>query len=208
VLLAARALPAQEARDSGRVSPRLTIVLGRDSTGALLPPRVTAEHLIHGGSFDGALRNGFPVRFGFRLALWRDAALFDHLVGETEWDAVVILDPVAETYELIRTGGADESFATVRALDEALATPFAVDLLPPPDHAGDRYYYVVTLTMESLSVSDLEEVERWLRGDLGRALTRRGDVGNALSRGARLLMIRLSGLPRRVLVQRTERFHP
>ena len=51
-----------------------------------------------------------------------------------------------------------------------------------------------------------EEVERWLRGDFGRAIARRGDVGNALSRGARRLLIQFSGLPRRRLETRTATF--
>lgn len=204
-LLAAGPVRAQEAQDAGS-SPRLMIELGRDSTGALRPPLVTARHLMADGAFEGALRNGFPVRFGFRLSLWRDAALYDRLLREAEWDAVVVLDPVANNYRLLRSSGAVETYNDLRALDAALATPFAVDLEPAPTRRDDRYYYLATLTIESLSLSELEDVERWLKGDLGRAITSTGDVGNAFSRGARLVMIRLSGLPRRVLNARTERF--
>ena len=161
------------------------------------------------GMFEGSLRNGFPVRFDFRLELWRDARFFDHAGGELNWEVIVILDPVANTYQLIRSTDSTAVATTLpdlRSLDSALATPFTVDLVPP--QRGGRYYYIADLEAESLSISDFEEVERWLRGDLGRALTQRGDVGNAFSRGARLALIRLSGLPHRSLQARTARFQP
>ena len=207
-LLATGRVRALEAQDTTRSSPRLTIQLGSDSAGAARPPLVMARHLMADGAFEGALRNGFPVRFGFRLSLWRDAALYDRLVNETEWDAVVVLDPVANNYRLLRSSGAVETYNDLRALDTALATPYAVDLEAARSGRNERFYYLATLTIESLSLSELEDVERWLKGDLGRAITSRGDVGNAFSRGARLVLIRLSGLPRRVLNARTDKFQP
>ncbi len=193
--------PAQSPPDS---APSLSVELRRDSAGALRPPLVRARGWFD-QVFEGALRNGFPVRFSFRLTLWRDAALFDRLDREASWDAVVLLDPLTNSYELIRSDGSIRSFTRPADVAAALATPYAVDLLPT---RSGRHYYTASLIVESLSVSELEEVERWLRGDLGRALTERGDVGNALSRGARLALIRLSGLPRRVSETRTPTFTP
>jgi hypothetical protein len=207
LLLAAGALRAQESGDGAKPSPRLQIELRRDSAGALLPPVVRATNLMSDGAFEGSLRNGFPVRFEFRLGLWRDAWLYDRPAGELTRDVVVVLDPVTNTYQLIRSP--DSTVATlpdVRSLDSALATPFTVDVVPL--HQAGRYYYIATLDAESLPLSELEEIERWLRGDLGRALTQRGDVNNAFSRGARLIMIRLSGLPHRSLQARTAKFTP
>lgn len=207
-LLAAGPARAQQAQEAPGSSPRLTIELGRDSAGALRPPLVMARRLMADGAFEGALRNGFPVQFAFKLSLWRDAALYDRLIREAEWEAVVVLDPVANNYRLLRSSGTVETYNDLRSLDAALATPFAVDLAAARTDRDDRFYYLATLTIESLSLSELEDVERWLKGDLGRAITSRGDVGNAFSRGARLVLIRLSGLPRRVLNARTERFRP
>jgi len=206
LLYATGPVRAQEVQGA-RPSPLLSITLRRDSAGALRPPLVSARHTMADGAFEGALRNGFPVRFAFRLSLWRDATLYDRLVQETEWDAVVVLDPVKNNYRLLRSSGAVETFNNGRSLDSALATPFAVDLEARSDR-NDRFYFIATLTIESLSLSELEDVERWLKGDLGRAITNNGRVGNAFSRGARLVMIRLSGLPRRVLETRSERFRP
>ncbi len=202
---AATAARAQTPPDSVRAGqPRFAIDLP-DSAGARAPVVRAGGRL--GGPFLGALRNGFPVRFAFRLQLWRDARLFDRLEREETWDAVVVLDPLTGAFELLRTGGSAETFQDPAALERALATPFTVDLLPPRDPAGrgQTWYYVALLEIESLSISELDEVERWLRGDLGPAISQR-DVGSALSRGARLAMIRLSGLPRQRFEARSRSF--
>jgi len=201
MLAAAGAVRAQDDVAGG---PRLTITLPRDSFDAVRPPIVQATGA-PGDPFFGALRNGFPVRLEFELQLWRDGRLVDHLERTARWQAVVILDPLRQSYELLRAGGSGpEIFADRGSLEAALATPFAVDLLPARPR-NSRYYYIATLTIDALSVSELEEIERWLRGDLGPAIGGR-DVNNALSRGARLLMIRLSGLPRRQLEARSQEF--
>lgn len=206
--VAAGAARAQEVRSpEQRASPRLAIELRSGEDGTAEAPLVRAQSLLGDGVFVGALRNGFPVGFHFRLGLWKDRTLFDQLQREVAWDAVVRLDPLTNEYDLLRTGGTLEHFTTLAGAELALETPFTVDLLPP-EGSGSAFYYVATLDIESLSLSELEEVERWLRGDLGHAITKSGDVGTALGRGARRLLIRFSGLPRRRLESRTVTFTP
>ncbi len=211
--------PAARAQDTSslppappppRVEPRLSITLGAGGD-SVAQPVVRAEHLLEDGVFDGALRNGFPVRYHFRLELWQRAFLFDRLRREAEWDALVRLDPLTGEYDLIRTGGSIAHFTTLQAVSRALATPFTVELPPPPPDSagrGARFYYIAMLEIESLSEGELEEVERWLRGDMGPAISKKGDVGDALARGVRRLLIRLSGLPRRRLEVRSATFEP
>ena len=202
------AVHAQEVRERAPpVPPRLSVTLARDSADALRPPVVRAEHLLDDGVFDGALRNGFSVRFHFRLELWRKAPLFDHLEGDAaEWDAVVRLDPLTGEFDLIRTGGNVEHYTAMGPVSRALARSFTVELLPPAAGTGTRYYYLATLDIASLSQSELDEVERWLRGDVGPAISSRGGLAGALAVGARRLLIRLSGLPHRRLEARTPEF--
>ena len=169
-------------------------------------PVVTASGLLHDAVFAGALRDGFPVRFQFRLELWRASRLFDRLEREQAWFVIAQLDPLTGVYSLTRGDGTEQSFASLEGLQRALAVPYAVDLPFPEGRRRTRYYYLASLSIESLSLSELEEVERWLRGDLGRAITREGDFGGALERGARRLLIRFSGLPRRRLEARTPVF--
>ncbi len=201
------AVHAQEVRERAPpVPPRLSVALARDSADGLQPPVVRAEHLLQDGVFDGALRNGFSVRFHFRLELWRKATLFDHLERDAEWDAVVRLDPLTGEFDLIRTGGDVEHYTAMNAVTRALARSFTVELLPPAAGADTRYYYVATLEIASLSQSELDEVERWLRGDVGPAISSRGGLAGALAVGARRLLIRLSGLPHRRLEARSATF--
>ena len=206
LLSAGPAARAQEVRERAPpVTPRLSIALSRDSANGLRPPVVRAEHLLEDGVFDGALRNGFSIRLHFRLELWRKAALFDHLERDAEWDAVVRLDPLTGEFDLIRTGGDVEHYTAMEAVSRALAKSFTVDL-PLPAGAGARHYFLATLEIASLSQSELDEVERWLRGDVGPAISSRGGLSSALAVGARRLLIRLSGLPRRRLEARTATF--
>jgi len=207
VASAGSAARAQEVRERAPpVPPHLTITLARDSGAQVEPPVVRAERLLDDRVFDGALRNGFSVRFHFRLELWRQAALFDHLQGDVEWDAVVRLDPLSGEFELIRTGGDVTHLTAMDSVSRALARAFTVEMVPPAAGPETRYYYLATLDITSLSQSDLDEVERWLRGDVGPAISSRGGLGGALAVGARRLLIRLSGLPHRHLEARTPTF--
>ncbi len=203
--LAAAASAQEVSEPVPAVNPSLSLTLFPDSGRAPDSVVVQAVRLLQDGVFDGALRNGFPVRFHFTLELWRGALLFDRLDRNAEWDAVVRLDPLTGEYDLIRSGGTVEHFTTMAAASRALATRFKVDLLPPRG-AGARYYYVASLDISSLSLTELEEVERWLTGDVGPAIKSRGNIADALANGARRLLIRFSGLPRRRLERRSPTF--
>jgi len=199
---AARAQESQERAPPPPAAPSLTIGFSPVPEAALDTPVVRAEHLLDDRVFDGALRNGFPIHYHFRLELWRKAALFDHLARDAEWDVFVRLDPLTGEYDVIRSTGSIEHLTQVDAVSRALAVPYHVDLLPP-DGAGTRYYYIATLQIESLSESELEEVERWLKGEVGPAISHTGNIGDALAEGFRRLLIRFSGLPRRTLEARS-----
>lgn len=200
-LLGAGALDAQAPADSAPRPPRLTVEIRRDSAGALSGALVRARHLMADGVAAGALRQGFSARFAFRVGLWRDGRFADREERSLAWENVVLMDPVGGRYELVRSTGDVERFAALEGLDGALAVPALVELAPSQPDA--RYYVVASVEMTMLSVSEVEEVERWLRGDLGRAVTERGDIGDAFGRGARLVLVRLSGLPTRRLETRT-----
>ncbi|HEX7050775.1 MAG TPA: hypothetical protein VF188_11275, partial [Longimicrobiales bacterium] len=69
-----------------------------------------------------------------------------------------------------------------------------------------RYYYTATLELETLSLSDLEELERWLEGELEPAVSGEGSVPGALGQGMKRLLIRVLGLPARTFEARSEMF--
>jgi hypothetical protein len=74
-----------------------------------------------------------------------------------------------------------------------------------PTRAG-RYYYLAHLEIETLSLSDLEELERWLQGELGPAVGGGRSLTGAVGEGAKRLLIRLLGLPTRRVEARSDRF--
>jgi hypothetical protein len=62
------------------------------------------------------------------------------------------------------------------------------------------------MEIETLSLSDLEELERWLQGELQPAVSGKRSVPGAVGQGAKRIMIRMLGLPTRRLEAKTEKF--
>jgi hypothetical protein len=167
-------------------------------------PRVQAVSLLADGKFVGLMRSGFPLRLHYRLELWRTRATwFDQHVTEVTWDAVARYDPLADDFVLVRSGGSTARFAAAAALDRALALPYKVTLAPKGVAPGDRYYYLCRLEVSTLNDTDLQEVERWLKGEVSPAVGGKGDLGDALVRGAQRILVRIAGLPRLTLEARS-----
>jgi hypothetical protein len=74
-----------------------------------------------------------------------------------------------------------------------------------PRRSG-RFYYLATLEVETLSLSDLEELRRWIRGEVQPAVEGRAPAGRAVERGLRRVFVRLLGLPTRRFETRSEIF--
>jgi hypothetical protein len=168
--------------------------------------RVQARGLLADSQFVTLLRSGFPLRLHYRLELWRvRSSWFDVFVREVGWDAVARHDPLTDEFILLRTGGGSSRHASAEDLDRALGVPYRVTLTAP---GRDSYYYLARLEATTLNQSDLDELTRWLRGDIGPAVSGRQNVGDALARGAQRTLLRLAGLPRLTLEGRSERFRP
>ena len=63
-----------------------------------------------------------------------------------------------------------------------------------PRRRGSRYYYNLTLDVEALSVSDLDQLERWLRGELRPAVRGENSPLTAIGSGALTLVTRILGV--------------
>jgi hypothetical protein len=96
----------------------------------------------------------------------------------------------------------ERRYATLDALTAALAFAYQINVSPAQE---GNYYYTATLEVSTLSDSDLDELERFLEGDLGDARGE-GGLGDALGRGATRFLLRLAGLPSLRLEERTRRF--
>lgn len=155
-------------------------------------------------SLQDALHAGLPLRIEIRTQLWRDA-FFDDLEGQARWRASVVFDPLDRRYVLAFPDRTDDerSFPTLAELRRNLPRTLEPDLTPSEE---GRFYYLSRIEIETLSLSDLEELRRWLRGDLAEALAGETDVSSALERGLRRTVVRLLGMPARRFETRSETF--
>lgn len=188
---AAAALPLGAAAQT----PSLTVTLQSNI------PRVRSAGLLADGKFVGLMRSGFPLRLHYRLELWRvRASWFDQFVREVSWDAVARHDPLADDFVLIRQGGATTRYATPEELAHALEIPYSVTLRPT---GPGRFYFHARLDVTTLNDTDLQELSRWLSGEVGPAVSGERNLGEALARGAQRVLVRLAGLPRQRLEARS-----
>lgn len=151
-----------------------------------------------------ALEAGLPVRMRFRAELWKDA-LFDDLVGDGEFVLVVRYEPIERVYQVLdgRRAGAVASFRSFALMRGAVEATYRMDFRP---RSTGRYYYLSTLELETLALSDLEELQAWLSGELSPAVAGDGNVLGALGSGARRLFIRVLRLPTRRFEARSPTF--
>lgn len=194
-MLCQLALPStgRAQRDAG---PRMEIELPAVSALATDGPMVSARSMLTDGRVREALRNGFPVRLHFRVELWSTEGWFNSLVGRTEWDVVVRRVGLEESYLVYRQypdGRRDTRgpFGSAAEAEEEVARGLRAPIAPT--RRGQRYYYNAVCEVETLSVSDLDELERWLRGEAGPAVRGERNPGTALTRGLRTLFVRMLG---------------
>lgn len=178
-------------------APSLTVTLQNEV------PRVQSTGLLADGRFVALMRSGFPLRLHYRLELWKvRSSWFDQFAREVPWDAVARHDPLADDFVLIRTDGSVTRYATPEELARALEIPYTIPLRPPTGNDG-RFYFLCRLEVSTLNDTDLEELSRWLKGDVGPAVSGEGNFGQALVRGAQRVLVRIAGLPRQRLEARS-----
>ncbi len=166
--------------------------------------RVQTTGLLADGKFVGLMRSGFPLRLHYRLELWRSrSGWFDQYISEAPWDAVARHDPLADDFVLIRTGGRVTRHGPPEDLERALDLPYRVNLKVK---GAGNFYFLCRLEVTTLNDTDLEELTRWLKGDVTPAVSG-GNLGGALARGAQRLLVRIAGLPRLNLEARSETFN-
>jgi hypothetical protein len=190
-------------------SARVEIQLPPAALLAVEAPRVRALRVLSDARLRDLLRNGFPARLHWRVEVWSTRGWFDDRKSAVEWDVIVRYEPLERRYEIVSIDaegnptplGRTEHFANVEAIIERPQQP---PILPP--RRRDRVYYSVVLDVEMLSVSDLDEVERWLRGELRPAVRGQRNPGTAVTRGVRTVVAKLLGAEKRHYEGRSGRF--
>jgi hypothetical protein len=145
------------------------------------------------------LLNGFSAAMRFRLELWRSGNFFDQLDSAVTWTVLVRFDPYAKTYQIVRRGArateVSDAYRDRESAEAALDSATLVSL--PPKRQGEVHYYNVVVDVATLEFSDLDELQRWLRGDLEPAARGKVNPVSALRRGIGSLLSRMLGGERR-----------
>jgi hypothetical protein len=173
-------------------------------------PLVRGVGVLSDGQQRDLLRNGFPARLHYRVELWSVGGLLNDLESAAEWNVVVRHDPLDNTYRVARFAGDRVvqlgRYPEFRDAQGAAERMFRAPIVPR--RRGRSYYYAVVLDVETLSLTDLDEVERWLKGELRPAVRGRRNPGTALTRGVRTLVVRLLGGEARRYELRSPTFAP
>src|ERR1700693_500203 len=173
-------------------------------------PLVSSAGLLTDPSMRDLLANGFPARLHYRLERWVGGRWFDDLKAASEWDVILNYAILGKKYQVVRVVNKKAEslgdFATLEDASAAVEAPDKTTIAPPKK--GQRGYYNLLLDVETLSLSDLDEVERWLRGELKPAVSGKKNPGTALGRGVRTLVVRLLGGEKRHYEARTGKFKP
>jgi hypothetical protein len=190
--------------------PRLEIALPEPSRRAGEPPAVRSVQVLSDRRTRDLLHHGFPARLHYRLELWSTAGWTDDLMDRVEWDVIVRFTPLDRRYTAAWIRGDRVTplgtFAQLSEVEAVLERPFRPPMRAPAGRR--RVYYALALDVEMLSVNDLDEVERWLRGELRPAVRGERNPGTAITRGLRSLVVGLLGRENRHYEVRSRTFVP
>lgn len=191
------------AQENGQV--RLEIQLSQSSARPGSPePVVFTRNLLEDTPWLATLREGLPVRLQYRLELWRSReGWFDVLDRQLEWTVVIRHEPLLDQFSVVRLLPPNQArqnrYATPGGLASALGSGIQFQIAP---RDAGNYYYAASLSVATLSDSDLDAFERVLRGEIDAD----GSGGGGLAQRARRLVLRLAGLPALSLSTRSESF--
>jgi hypothetical protein len=191
LLCAGRAAAQEDARFSLRVG----------SAAEGWRPMVRVDALLDDAVLRQALDSGLPLRVRLRVELWQKQ-IFDRLVDAQEISIAMVQDPLDRQYLLDQQRG-ERRLPSLAALQAAVAATLRPDFRPS---GTGRFYYLGTLQVETLSLTDLEELRRWLRGEVVPAIGGERPAERAIETGMRRLIVRVLGIPTRSFEARSATF--
>lgn len=117
-----------------------------------------------------ALRSGLPARVGLAVELWADGGLWDHFVLDHRSDHRVVFDLLDESYDVVDDRG---DFVLREATRDQVADWLQrIDDLPlcllEDLESGRNHYVAVEVHLAPLTLEEMRDLERWLRGSLRR----------------------------------------
>jgi hypothetical protein len=143
------------------------------------------------------LEGGWPTAIHARLQLWRKGGLFGFygLEADFDWDVIIEYSPAAKSYHLRRIiNDQPENLGevgSIEAAEQLLRKPFSPPL--SPKRTGATYFYLLKAEVSTLSLSDLEAWQRWLKGEAQPAVQGKTNPIGAIQRGLGSLLSRALG---------------
>ncbi|CAN5669360.1 hypothetical protein BH23GEM1_BH23GEM1_04770 [soil metagenome] len=190
--------------------PEIEVLLPAPAARSIESPFTRTAGLLRSPAMNDLMRSGFPARIHYKIERWAVGGWADDLRATREWDVVVRYDQMAGVFKVVRafrgTATPLGESATVAGADSIVARLTRTPM--PPPRRGERSYYLLAIELEMLSLTDLNELENWLRGEFRPAVRGERDPGTALTRGIRTLVVRLLGGEKRRYQARSPTFTP
>ena len=181
---------------------RTTLEVAVSAVPAQEGPAIATANILADPNTRELLTHGFTAGIHFRLELWRKGGWFDDLDDRSEWDVLVSYDPTKQLYNVVRRQSNQivESFggfATTDAAEAQFGRPFRVGLKP---NRSGRYYYNLIVEVQTLTETDLDALQQWLRGT--KAAGRSNPLG-VVGKGVGKLLSRVLGGDKRHYEERS-----
>jgi hypothetical protein len=157
----------------------------------------TISGMLTEGSRREYLEGGWPTAIHAKLQLWRKGGLFGtyDVEADFDWDVIIEYSPATKTYHLRRIiNNQPENLgevSSIEAAEQLLRKPFSPPL--SPERTGATYFYLFRAEVSTLSLSDLEAWQRWLKGEAQPAVKGKTNPIGAIQRGLGSLLSRALG---------------
>lgn len=204
--LALSAVPRLAGAQETEIEVRLPVPAARASES----PFTRTTGLLRSPPVNDLMRGGFPARIRYKIERWSVGGWADDLRATREWSVIVRYDQLAGVFSVARvfrgTATALGESPNIAGADSIVARVTRTPM--PPPRRGERSYYTLSVELEMLSLSDLDELKNWLRGEFRPAVRGERNPGTAITRGIRTLVVRLLGGEKRRYEARSATFTP
>jgi hypothetical protein len=176
-------------------SPRVDLTLPQQVVAGSSVATTTITGILTEGNRQELLHSAWPTKIHGRIELWRRGrfGVFDR-ESVFEWDVIVDYSPATKVYHLRRVVDNKVDLlaevTTIEAAEQALRAPFSPPL--SPGRQGGRYFYLLNAEVSTISLSDLEAWQRWIKGEAQPAVRGQKNPVGAFQRG----LGSLAALPR------------
>ena len=176
-------------------APTLEIRLPAADQLTRVGPLVIATDMLSSPRARDPLAAGFPASFHFVVTLWSEGKFDNTIERRSEYDVLVRFLAMEKKYEVIQNVNDHVlslgKFDRVEDAEGAIARPTRAPIRA--FSSRKQFYYRVTLDVQVLGASDLDEVNGWLKGELEPAIKGDRNPGSALTRSIRYLTSRILG---------------